>query len=131
MCFSAASICQGNRVHERLRLKIISGGQTGVDRGALTLDYIDLGVSVGRVLGDGLQLVGEIGQRAEDRFGVFTTCDHKGGGRHHVECLEGTDQEIVVSVPGHSPASVGSMQSFSAPPDALHLFDTQTQKRIA
>lgn len=44
--------------------------------------------------------------------------------------LTGTDTEIVASLPGHVTAQPGSTMTFSAPPDLMHLFDTDTGKRI-
>ena len=44
--------------------------------------------------------------------------------------LEGTDTDIVASLPGHVTADAGSLMRFSAPKDLLHIFDTATGKRI-
>ena len=44
--------------------------------------------------------------------------------------LEGMDSELVASLPGIANVDPGAVLGFSAPGDALHLFDTQTQKRL-
>ena len=44
--------------------------------------------------------------------------------------LDGTNIEMVASVPGHIIAPAGAVVSFSASPDNLHLFDTSSGKRI-
>jgi sn-glycerol 3-phosphate transport system ATP-binding protein len=44
--------------------------------------------------------------------------------------LEGTDTEMVASLPGHVSAAPGTAMDFSVNPDLLHLFDPQTGKRI-
>jgi sn-glycerol 3-phosphate transport system ATP-binding protein len=45
--------------------------------------------------------------------------------------LTGTDTDIVASLPGHMTAEPGSTMTFSALPELLHLFDTETGKRIS
>ncbi len=44
--------------------------------------------------------------------------------------LDGTDTEMVASVPGHASVPSGSVVSFSANADDLHLFDPTSGKRI-
>lgn len=44
--------------------------------------------------------------------------------------LEGTDREIVASLPGHVSASAGTVMCFSVQAQNLHIFDIQTGKRI-
>ena len=44
--------------------------------------------------------------------------------------LDGTNIEMVASVPGHIIAPAGAVVSFSASSDSLHLFDTSSGKRI-
>jgi len=44
--------------------------------------------------------------------------------------LEGMDSELVASLPGIANVDPGAVLGFSAPGDALHLFDTQMQKRL-
>ena len=44
--------------------------------------------------------------------------------------LEGTDTEMVASMPGHVTAGMGSVMSFSAEAANLHVFDASTGKRI-
>ena len=45
-------------------------------------------------------------------------------------CLEGTQSEIVASLPGMVMVDSGAVLGFSAPVEALHLFDAKTQKRL-
>ncbi len=45
--------------------------------------------------------------------------------------LEGPDIDIVVSLPGHASKEAGSLMSFSAEAQNLHLFDALTVKRTA
>ena len=44
--------------------------------------------------------------------------------------LEGAQTEIVVSLPGLVTVDSGTVMGFSAPVDALHLFDEKTEKRL-
>ncbi len=44
--------------------------------------------------------------------------------------LDGTDAEIVASVPGHVMADPGTVMGFSAAQENLHVFDAKTGKRI-
>ena len=44
--------------------------------------------------------------------------------------LDGTDTDIVASLPGHVSAEAGTVMKFSAPVEALHVFDSATGKRI-
>lgn len=44
--------------------------------------------------------------------------------------LEGGDSEIVASLPGLVTVEPGAVIGFSAPQDALHLFDPKTEKRL-
>jgi len=44
--------------------------------------------------------------------------------------LDGTNSEMVASVPGHVSAENGSVLSFSAGAENLHLFETSSGKRI-
>ena len=44
--------------------------------------------------------------------------------------LEGTDTDVVASMPGHVTAGVGSVMSFTAAANDLHVFDTTSGKRI-
>ena len=44
--------------------------------------------------------------------------------------LEGMDSELVASLPGIANVDPGAVLGFSAPGDVLHLFDTQTKKRL-
>ena len=44
--------------------------------------------------------------------------------------LEGTESDVVVSLPGHSNPAPGAVMSFSVPSDLQHLFDEKTGKRI-
>ena len=44
--------------------------------------------------------------------------------------LEGSDTEMVVSLPGHVTAAPGTVMRFSMQPQNIHLFDPQTGKRI-
>ncbi|AAV93562.1 sn-glycerol-3-phosphate import ATP-binding protein UgpC [Ruegeria pomeroyi] len=45
--------------------------------------------------------------------------------------LEGTDTEMVVSMPGHMSAAADAVMAFTPTADSLHLFDPETGKRIA
>ena len=45
--------------------------------------------------------------------------------------LKETDVEIVVSIPGHVTAEVGSVMAFNIKKDSAHIFHTDTGKRIA
>jgi ABC-type sugar transport system ATPase subunit len=45
--------------------------------------------------------------------------------------LKETDVEIVVSIPGHVTAEVGSVMAFNIKKDSTHIFHTDTGKRIA
>ena len=45
--------------------------------------------------------------------------------------LKETDVEIVVSIPGHVTAEVGSVMAFNIKKDSSHIFHTDTGKRIA
>ncbi len=44
--------------------------------------------------------------------------------------LEGSETEVVASVPGHLTAEAGTVMSFSAAAEDLHVFDATTGKRI-
>ncbi|GAA6182526.1 sn-glycerol-3-phosphate import ATP-binding protein UgpC [Shimia sp. NS0008-38b] len=44
--------------------------------------------------------------------------------------LDGTDTEMVVSLPGHVVAESGTVMQFEAPAESLHFFAPDTQKRI-
>tara|TARA_R110002110_G_scaffold19556_2_gene80665 strand:- start:691 stop:1746 length:1056 start_codon:yes stop_codon:yes gene_type:complete len=44
--------------------------------------------------------------------------------------LEGTDAEMVASLPGHVRAEPGSVMAFSISRDLVHLFDPETDRRI-
>ncbi|MCP5072872.1 MAG: sn-glycerol-3-phosphate import ATP-binding protein UgpC [Rhodobacteraceae bacterium] len=44
--------------------------------------------------------------------------------------LEGTDNDIVASLPGHVSAAAGSVVTFSVDAELLHLFNPETGKRI-
>ncbi|SLN71260.1 sn-glycerol-3-phosphate import ATP-binding protein UgpC [Falsiruegeria litorea R37] len=44
--------------------------------------------------------------------------------------LSGTNHEMVASVAGHVAADSGAQRRFSISPDLVHLFDTQTEKRL-
>ncbi|MEO3417140.1 sn-glycerol-3-phosphate import ATP-binding protein UgpC [Roseovarius sp. CAU 1744] len=44
--------------------------------------------------------------------------------------LDGSDEQIVVSLPGHVAASPGTIMSFGFEQQNIHLFDPQTGKRI-
>ncbi len=44
--------------------------------------------------------------------------------------LEGSETDVVASVPGHLTAEAGTVMSFSAAAEDLHLFDATTGKRI-
>lgn len=44
--------------------------------------------------------------------------------------LMGTDTEMVASLPGIEAVESGTVLRFDAPPEALHLFDATTQKRL-
>ncbi len=44
--------------------------------------------------------------------------------------LEGTDRQMVASLDGISDVKMGERVCFTAPKDALHLFDAETEKRI-
>ncbi|WP_425046024.1 sn-glycerol-3-phosphate import ATP-binding protein UgpC [Primorskyibacter sp. S87] len=44
--------------------------------------------------------------------------------------LEGSNNEIVVSIPGHISAAPDAVMGFSVSADLLHLFDAETGKRI-
>jgi sn-glycerol 3-phosphate transport system ATP-binding protein len=44
--------------------------------------------------------------------------------------LEGSETEFVASVPGHVAATAGTLMSFSAAAEDLHIFDATTGKRI-
>ncbi len=44
--------------------------------------------------------------------------------------LSGTDVECVASMPGHVSAAPGTLMRFAIAPEHLHMFDTQTGKRV-
>ena len=44
--------------------------------------------------------------------------------------LEETDLEFVVSIPGHVSAEVGSVMAFSVDHENIHIFQSETGKRI-
>ena len=44
--------------------------------------------------------------------------------------LEGTSHDLVVSLPGHATAEAGSVMAFDVSNDLLHLFDSETGKRV-
>ena len=44
--------------------------------------------------------------------------------------LNGTEHAMVASVPGHVTAARGAQHRFSVAPELLHLFDTESQKRL-
>jgi sn-glycerol 3-phosphate transport system ATP-binding protein len=44
--------------------------------------------------------------------------------------LQGTDQQMVISLEGISEVQIGDRLRFSLPPELVHLFDAQTDRRI-
>jgi ABC-type sugar transport system ATPase subunit len=44
--------------------------------------------------------------------------------------LRGTDQQMVISLEGISEIQIGDSLRFSLPPELVHLFDAQTDRRI-
>jgi len=61
---------------------------------------------------------------------VVNLFEHLGANTLLHGIFEGTDTEIVVSLPGHETAPKGSVMSFSVSEEYLHLFDASTGKRI-
>ncbi len=56
--------------------------------------------------------------------------EHLGGVTLLHGVLAGTDQQMVASLNGISIVQIGDTVRFNAPPEALHLFDPKTEKRI-
>jgi sn-glycerol 3-phosphate transport system ATP-binding protein len=44
--------------------------------------------------------------------------------------LDGTETEIVVSLPGHVTVEAGTVMRFAVPAEALHVFDAESGKRV-
>jgi len=97
-------------------------------------------------LSNGTALAGGTGQNGQALLGIrpeHLVADDNGPIRIQVDMteqlgattllhgrLEGTDQDMVASLPGHASPPTGTIAGFSAPPALHHLFQLDTQKRM-
>jgi sn-glycerol 3-phosphate transport system ATP-binding protein len=115
--------------------------------GSPAMNFLPAEASNGTLsLGNGVTIDGAVGVSGRVTFGIrpeHLVRDEAGPIRVSVQLfeqlgantllhgvLEGTDSDVVVSLPGHVRLEPGEVLGFAAPPDAHHLFDVQTEKRI-